>query len=91
MDKNKTINEKVKELIKKQYRRSYAKNITNVRQRKQRNVEWNFCSEESGRGMEWRSFNVTGITTWENLSEMFEIAWKTLAWMSKETRGFYNK
>lgn len=91
LDKSKKIDDAVKLKIKKQYSRSHSRTIGNARQRKERNVEWNFKSEASGRGMEWRSFNVIGIDTWENLVEMFEIAWKTLEWMSKECKKWSEK
>jgi hypothetical protein len=74
LNKSTIIPQETKDTIKQHYTRHYASRF-NERHRRAGNryVEFNFRSEVNGQGMEWRSFNVRNIQTWEQLKEMFKI------------------
>ena len=73
----------IKEAIKEQYDRSYSRVLTkeellNSRHNSNRGVEWNFCSERKGQGLEWRSFNINKVETWEQFRKLMGIAFQSL-------------
>ena len=72
------IPEDTKAGILKHYSRQYARKLkpNDVKNgySMDRRTEFNLCSERDGRGLEWRSFNLLGITTWNEFFEMFRIA-----------------
>ena len=83
------IPQPTKEIIKKHYFRHYAQkyNKTHIECRN-RYTEFNFYSERQGMGLEWRSFNVRGVNTWEELEEMFRIGTDTIKYISSVLYNF---
>jgi len=71
---------KTKEEIKKQYFRSYSTKLNKIDflRRSKRKCEFNFTSEESNKGMEWRSINLKGVKTWEELEEVYDIVYSCI-------------
>lgn len=64
------------------YNRSFAKKfmVTHIKN-KERRAEFNFGSEDQGKGLELRGINLLQIETWKEFDEMFEIIWDTLEYM----------
>jgi hypothetical protein len=75
LNKSSIIPKDIKEGIKKHYYREYAKKIdeNSYYNQHERRMEFNLTCEGSGTGIEWRSFNVRDIQTWEQFREMFRI------------------
>ena len=81
------LSNKLKEDILTQYNRSYSsvvneKDIRSFR----RDVEFNFSSERDGKGIEWRSFNLLGVSTWKELKTLINLMYKTLRFLEKQTK-----
>jgi len=76
--KNSNIESK-KEIIK-QYFRGYAKKLTEevYKYKRCREAEFNFISEDRGKGLEWRSPNLLGIQNWKEFLEYWNIILKCL-------------
>ncbi len=75
--------------IKNHYFRSYARAFTEdswKNKQHERQWEFNFISEESGRGLEWRSVNATGIRTWEEFEELLGIVWDCCKWFTSNIK-----
>ena len=83
LDESKIIEERHKIAIKEHYYRHYAIKLTkdNYLRGFERHAEINTQSEEAGYGLEWRSFNLRNITTWEEFFEMFNIALDSLEYL----------
>ena len=80
VDENKKLSKETKNKVKKQYFRSFAQEMSESSYKsKSSRDEFNFGSERAGKGIEWRSFNLTGVKSWEEFDEMFKIAWKCLS------------
>lgn len=83
----KASNIQSKNSILKHYHRSMAKRFAkNHMINKERRVEFNFHSEDEGKGLELRGVNLLGLRTWAEFDEMFEIIWKTLEILFTYTR-----
>lgn len=73
----------IKEGIRKHYFRHYAQRFKPSHKNcRTRYTEFNFVSENNNMGMEWRSFNILGVETWEQMEEMFKIATNTIKYLS---------
>lgn len=74
---------KVYPSFKKQYFREYAKKcesgllLKRARTNEERRIEFNFT--DLSKGAEWRSFNFSGVTTWDELYLMYDIACEEIA------------
>lgn len=74
--------------IRKQYFRDYAKEvktetefnkiINDLKNSNYRKYEINLTCEEGGKGIEWRSFNLMNVKTWDEFFKMYDIALKTI-------------
>ncbi len=90
LDKSSIIPQDTKELIKKHYYRHYAQKFKKLHLiSNNRYLEFNFRSEKQGMGLEWRSFNVRGVETWEELEEMFRIGTDTIKYLASVLNNFY--
>lgn len=73
--------------IKGAYGRSYSKEIGDestfklLKVESDKRYEFNFSSEKHGKGLEWRSFNLTNIETWEQFDEVMDIGYRSLEWL----------
>ena len=80
--KNSSFSKKIKTQIIKNYNRSFASTEWEGYKRDQvmyrRNYEFNFYSEVSGKGIEWRSINMYGIETWEHFREFWKIVYNCI-------------
>ena len=92
--KSTILSDTAKRLITRRYFRKYALEITKGQWAKNlkgsggdRSVEWNINSEHNGKGLEWRSVNLAGITTWEEFFEVFDIVEKSMYRLLKEING----
>ena len=56
----------------------------------ERNFEFNFISEFSGKGIEWRALNMNGIETWEQFREFWNIVYDCVKYLIKSTRKWSN-
>lgn len=83
LDKSKIIKEEHKKAIKEHYFRHYAIKLTkdNYTRGRERHSEFNVQSEEAGYGLEWRSFNLRNITSWDEFHELFKIAFDSLEYL----------
>jgi len=80
LDSSKVIPKATRDKIKAHYGRSYSSLLTrkDYSNMENRRNEFNFNSEKSGNGLEWRSFNILGVETWAEFDEMFRIAFETI-------------
>lgn len=68
------------------YFRSYAEETTrDNRYEPNKYREFNIRSEQSGQGLEWRSPNMTGISTWEEFAAYWEIVFASIEVLAKKT------
>jgi len=72
---------KSKKQILDHYGRDYSKIITPNNWKRDRTVEFNFQSERSGRGLEWRSPNMLNISTWNEFFKFWEIVYESLEYL----------
>lgn len=89
-----SINDIAKNEIKKRYFRSYASKLTKAGFNNalgDRRKEFNFCSEDNGTGLEWRSINLTGIKTWAEFKEIFAIIIKSINFFKDNRSKFADK
>jgi len=82
------INKKSKRNIIKHYFRHYAlrldkKEFKKSVYRSRKYTEFNFRSEASLEGLEWRSLNLKDIQTWDEFKELFEIFYKCINYLVK--------
>jgi len=75
-----------KEDIKNHYFRNYALKLTKKSWENVNRAEFNL--QDESRGLEWRGFNLLGITTWKEFYEMFEIAFKVLEYLYELSKGY---
>lgn len=62
-------------LFKKQYIRDYSRTQHEmIINKHDRRMEINYESVAQGKGVEWRSFNLVGVETWDELFGMYKIA-----------------
>jgi len=73
-----------KEEIIRNYTRSYAERIDRLEYHR-RNIEFNFTGEEDNRGFEWRAPNMTGIKTWAELMQFYDIIYDSIRYLVKAT------
>ena len=80
IDKSKTLSDETKTNVKSQYFRGFSKKLDEqqFKSKSERSLEFNFRSEDNNKGIEWRSFNLHRVKTWEEFDEMFKIMWKCL-------------
>ncbi len=74
-----SLPDSIKQGVKEQYDRTFSKVLTDKGLKREREKpngrpEFNFRSEEQGRGLEWRSFNLNKVTTWKQLKILMGIA-----------------
>lgn len=62
--------------IKKQYFRGYAKKL--IKDSNDRGMEFNFQSESNNYGLEWRSFNLCGVESWDEMRTVLNIATESI-------------
>lgn len=88
--KIKDSNIESKKEILKQYGRRYSKKIKRFDsiKNRERSSEFNFRSEDNGKGLEWRSPNMTGIKTWKEFFEFWEIIFSCLKVLASFTKRF---
>jgi len=88
-----SLNSDAKRKIKERYFRSYSRKLTkgNFNNTGERYSEFNFCSEDAGLGMEWRSPNLTGINTWKEFEEMMSIILDSVVFFIKNRSKFVDK
>ena len=77
-DKIKKSKIKSKNKIISRYGRSYSRELSeseigSSKYSSQRSQEFNFRSELDGLGLEWRSLNLTGVQTWKEFNEFWNI------------------
>lgn len=80
-----------KELIIKNYNREHAKIIKRnsfLNSRGIRNSEFNFTSESNHKGIEWRSLNMNGLSSWEDFKEFFNIVFECLEYFIKTSQEY---
>ncbi len=66
------------------YGRSHSEQLDKINNYKEkRNAEFNFKSEEDGRGIEWRSPNLLKIQTWKEFFEFWDIVYNSLEYFYK--------
>jgi hypothetical protein len=83
LQRDKVIGSDAKRLIRSHYNREYARVLKRrTSWRHTRSSEFNVYSERDGRGIEWRGFNLRGITTWVEFLKIFEIVWNTMEYMN---------
>lgn len=83
LKKNEKLSQEVKDKIRKHYFRHYAQavNEDNYRDTSDKYREFNLRTEEDGTGIEWRSFNLLGVTTWDEFFEVFEMGRKCVMFL----------
>lgn len=73
-------------ILRRYFRSNYAAETTREnRFAGNRYQEFNHRSEDHGQGLEWRSPNMTGISTWEEFAEYWEIVFDSLQLLAKKT------
>jgi len=76
------VSDEVYSQITKHYNRDYAKAIKkdnfNYVLKGGDRAELNFGSEYKGKGLEWRSFNLLGVTTWKEFFSVMNVMYDTL-------------
>lgn len=78
-----------KEDILKQYNRSYSREINEDNwKNRDRQTEFNFCSEHEGKGFEWRSINMLNIKTWKEFFEFWKIVYKSIEYLIKISTNY---
>lgn len=71
------------------YNRRYSRLLDKRNfKRQDRYSEFNFLSEQSNKGLEWRSLNLRGLTTWNEFFEMFDIIYKSIEFLIKEATHY---
>ena len=71
------------------YDRDYSALLNKEHNYKQeRHTEFNFVSEGSGKGIEWRSPNLLNIKTWEEFFEFWEIVYNSLEYFYKISQKY---
>lgn len=79
------LSKKLKDNIAKQYDRSFAKVYPVERMRNVgRESEFNYGSERNNKGMEWRSFNLCGVTNYKELRRLLNLAYRSLRYLEKQ-------
>lgn len=79
--------EDTKSAVLSQYYRSYAKKSTDEEFKRNRDSggargsEWNFQSERNGCGLEWRSFNINRVESWNDFFILMGIAFDVVGSM----------
>jgi hypothetical protein len=53
-----------------------------------RNSEFNFLSEENGKGLEWRAPNMHGISTWDEFREFWDIVYSSVQFLVKNSKSW---
>lgn len=83
LEKSSVLSEDTKQSIKNQYFRHYAQKITKENYFKgiERYAEFNTQSEDCGYGLEWRSFNILNVESWNEFDEMFKIAYESIEYL----------
>jgi len=77
IDSSTILSAPLKRKLRKHYFRGYATKLKKEEWLKgtgDRSKEFNFQSESSNKGMEWRSINLLGVTTWNEFFEVLETA-----------------
>jgi hypothetical protein len=83
------IKARTKTSILKHYFREYAQQTTKENFLKSnRRMEFNFESEEYQKGMEWRSINLKGVTSWQELREVFNIVVDCVEFLDRRVRKY---
>lgn len=93
------IKEEAKILILKHYLRKFSRRTTKSNfyrgrrySHRGRNFEFNRNSEDGGKGMEWRGFNLLGIDNWEDFFTIFDYVYICLNKLtSKLKKGYSSK
>jgi hypothetical protein len=83
LEKSIILSDNTKLSIKNQYFRHYAQKITKDNYFKgiERYAEFNTQSEDSGYGLEWRSFNIYNLKDWREFDEIFHIAYESIEYL----------
>jgi len=82
--KKSRLSNQLKTAVKQQYDRSFAEIQTkeefkeNRLRCNERHAEFNFISERENKGLEWRSFNLNKVESWEEMRILFGIAFNSL-------------
>lgn len=74
------------------YYRSYAREIKAQNYNKKhphRYLEFNILSERSGKGLEWRSFNLRDIKTWKEFNHLFKICFECIEFLHNKILNGY--
>ncbi|MCH7534152.1 MAG: amidoligase family protein [Bacteroidetes bacterium] len=83
------LSDKLKDSITMQYDRTHARISRGLtRDTQKRNAEFNFQSEEHNMGLEWRSFNLCGVSNYKELRRLLNIAYKTLRYLEKISKNW---
>lgn len=89
--KKSNLSRNAKKLILKNYFRSFSKDKlpkdrNSIGDMYDRNREFNFYSEIQGKGIEWRSLSMQGITKWSEFREFWEIVYDCAEYLVKISR-----
>ena len=83
------IKKTTKAKILKHYNRSYSELMTKEDYlNKQKRGEFNFMSEDSGKGLEWRSINLFGVNKWVELYEVMDIVYNIVKKFDRKVRKY---
>ena len=89
IESNTIIKKSVKKKILGHYTRSYATLLTKEEYlMPERRSEFNFVSEEKGKGLEWRSINLCGVNKWVELFEVMEIVYHIIKKFDQKVRKY---
>ncbi len=86
------IKEETKQSIINQYFRSYAQKSTKtnfLKYRRTRYYEFNRLSEDVGKGLEWRSFNLCGVDNWGDFMEVMLLGYDCFQKLVKKRMNGY--
>lgn len=84
--------DKLKKNILEHYNRGYSEVVPEDRIRERaRGREFNLMSEQDGTGIEWRAFNLLGVTTWKQLRSLMKLAYRTLRYLETQSKNWQDE
>jgi len=81
------INEDTKNRILKHYFRDFSKELRKenyINGHVSRTTEFNILSDQNGRGLEWRSFNLNGVDSWQDFKAILNIGFECCEFLFKK-------
>lgn len=92
VNESKNLSDITKKNIIKHYYRYYSRKLEKREYNKPntpRRVEFNIQSEKNGKGLEWRSFNLNDVKSWDEFDTLFKICFECLEFLNKTVRNGY--